>query len=141
MNKFDIVCEILHESSKDNKKFTWGQALVVNTKGGSKKCSGCVLLVEDKEKETSTCGIIGTVIKDPPNAVCGYFVPGAPTTPDKFNIGKYVTANEAGLIMVDGGTKCGNCVRWSKDNSCGIVEGVLKSDNCCCLWLNDKLEK
>jgi len=147
MNDFDNVCKILKEvtvvteveTKKASDKFTWGQALVVNTKGGSKKCSGCVLLVNEK---TTPCSIIGIDIKDPKNTVCGYFVPGTPMEPGSFKTGKYVTANEAGLVVVEGGTKCGNCVRWSKDeDKCGIVEGTLKADNCCCLWLNDKLEK
>ena len=135
-----LYLEKVSNKEETTEKFTWGQALVVNTKGGTKNCAKCILLVKQEGEETSVCGILGLPVKEPNNTVCGYFVPGKPVLSESFKVGKYVTPKEAGLAIVKGGTKCGNCIMW-KNEKCKIVEGTLKSDNCCALWVNDELEE
>lgn len=103
--------------------------------GGPSRCDRCVLYAAD----TSECVILGITVSGP-DGVCRLFVPGRPTTSEKFPPQMLLDKNEAGYgaDAGQGGYSCGNCSygdgrkRCANPNLTGF--DISNTGGCCVAW-------
>ncbi len=115
--------------------------------GQGRKCSNCMMWAS----EDAACVIHAREVHVTKNHVCGYHVQGDPVKTWKAhkNI-QFVEPATSGLELVtDAGSKCSNCVAFTKSSTCRKVadptdpakNAAVDAQGCCALWEGKEMVK
>ena len=139
--QIEVTEELIRKiSEQKQEKFDKGTALFVYDDGQVKRrCGTCPMFLKDIDK----CSIHGPdYYIDGKSMVCGYWIPGEPTTSKEHKPMKSVTPEISGLVnTTKGGTHCASCIHFDKENlACEIVKGQITENDCCAFWENPEEE-
>lgn len=112
-------------------------ALYVHAPKPDYDCDDCVFYILPRQ-----CLIHGANDYIAPEASCGYFIQGTPSSIGLVPLG-LLTKQETGYVSDVGGASCKRCTAFNPDNwgcqrvdkdSVGDDPGMIHPDACCVLW-------